>query len=265
MRVVKRLIGLENRLKEQLKKGEVTFGAWVTIGHPDVAEVMANAGFDWIIFDTEHAPLSMETVQVLLQAINGTDVTPVIRVAWNDMVLIKRALDIGAKGILVPWVNTREEAERAVKACRYPTAGLRGVSPRRASRYGLEWDEYLATADKNLLVILQIETADAVKNVEEILSVPGVDAFLVGPADLASSLGFLGKGDHPKVVEATEKVLRAAKKLGVPAGINATNLDVAIQHAKDGFQFIALGADFGFLLQECQDALLKVREASRKR
>jgi 2-keto-3-deoxy-L-rhamnonate aldolase RhmA len=255
---------MENQLKQLLEKGEVTFGCWITIGHPDVAEIMANAGFDWIIFDTEHAPLSIETVQVLLQAISGTRVTPIIRVAWNDMVLIKQALDIGAKGILIPWINTREDAERAVKACRYPTAGLRGVSPRRAAKYGLEWDEYLATADKNLLIMLQIETAEAVKNAEQILAVPGVDAFFIGPADLASSLGFLGKADHPDALKATEKGLRVGKKLGVPAGIHARNLEVAIQEAKDGFQFISLGADYAFLLSKCQDSLRKVREATRK-
>jgi 2-keto-3-deoxy-L-rhamnonate aldolase RhmA len=256
---------LENQLKEVLRKGEVTFGAWATIGHPDVAEVMSNAGFDWMIFDTEHAPLSIETVQVLLQAISGTGVTPIIRVAWNDIVLIKRALDIGAKGILIPWINTREDAERAIKACRYPTAGLRGVGPRRAARYGLELDEYLATANNNLLVILQIETAEAVKNAEEILSVPGVDAFFIGPNDLSSSLGFLGKANHPKALEATEKTLRVGKRLGVAAGIHATNLDLAIQQAKDGFQLIALGADFDFLLNECRDSLRKVKEGIGKR
>jgi 2-dehydro-3-deoxyglucarate aldolase len=263
--VPRRLNTLENRVKELLKKGEVTFGSWVTIGNPDVAEVMANAGFDWLIFDTEHAPLSLETVQTLLEAINGTNVTPLIRVAWNDMVLIKRALDIGAKGLLIPWINTKEDAERAVKACRYPTAGVRGVAPRRASRYGLDLNEYLATADKNLLIILQIETAQAVRNVEEILSVDGVDAFFIGPADLSASLGFLGKWNHPKALEATQNVLRAGKKLGVPAGIHAMNLDVAIEHAKNGFQFIALSADYAFLLSECQAALQKVREGIAKR
>jgi 2-keto-3-deoxy-L-rhamnonate aldolase RhmA len=263
--VPRRLNTLENRVKELLKKGEVTFGSWVTIGHPDVAEIMANVGFDWLIFDTEHAPLSIETVEAQLAAINGTSVTPLIRVAWNDMVLIKRALDIGAKGLLIPWINTKEDAERAVKACKYPMAGVRGVAPRRASRYGLDLNEYLATADKNLLIILQIETAEAVKNVEEILSVDGVDAFFVGPADLSASLGFLGKWDHPRAIEATQNVLRAGKKLGVPGGIHAMNLDIAIQHAKDGFQFIALSSDYGFLLDQSRAALQKVREGIAKR
>jgi len=256
---------LENRIKELLNRGEVTFGGWVTIGNPEVAELMAKAGFDWLVFDTEHAPLSLETVQTQLEAINGTNVTPLIRVAWNDMVLIKRALDIGANGLLIPWINTKEDAERAVKACRYPPAGLRGVGPRRASRYGLDWNEYLATADKNLLIILQIETSEAVKNVEEILSVDGVDAFFIGPVDLSASFGFLGKWDHPKALEATENVLRVGKKLGIPGGIYAMNLDIAIEHAKNGFQFIALDSDYGLLLKQCQAALQKVREGTAKR
>jgi 2-keto-3-deoxy-L-rhamnonate aldolase RhmA len=262
---VQERIDLVNRIKESLKKGEVTLGGWVTIGHPDIAEIMANAGFDWLVFDTEHAPLDLETVQNQLQAISGTDVAPIVRVAWNDMVLIKRALDIGATGLIIPWVNSREDAERAVKACRYPTAGVRGVGPRRASRYGLDWSKYFANADKDLLIIVQIETSEAVKNVEEILSVDGIDAFFIGPVDLSASLGFLGQWDHPKALEATQSILRAGKKLGVAGGIYAMGIDIAIQHVKDGFQFIALGADYAFLLKYCQDALRRVKEAQRMR
>jgi 2-keto-3-deoxy-L-rhamnonate aldolase RhmA len=126
-------------------------------------------------------------------------------------------------------------------------------------------NEYLATADKNLLIVLQIETAEAVKNVEQILSVDGVDAFFIGPADLSASLGFLGKWDHPKALEATQNVLRAGKKLGVPAGIHAMNLDIAVQHAKNGFQFIALSSDYGFLLKQGQASLEKVKEGIARR
>jgi len=248
-----------------LKKGDVAFGGWVSIGHPDIAEVMADAGFDHLVFDTEHAPLDLETVQVQLQAMSATDVTPIIRVAWNDMVLIKRALDIGAKGLVIPWVNTGEDAERAVKSCRYPPAGLRGVGPRRASRYGLDEKEYFANADKDLLIIVQIETAEAVKNVEEILSVDGIDAFFIGPSDLAASLGFLGQYQHPKAVEATEKVLRAGRKLGVAGGIYAVSIEHAIQRVKDGFQLIAVADDVTFLFKGCQDSLQQIREATRKR
>jgi len=259
------LIRLGNRIKELLEKRQVAFGGWVSIGHPDVAEAMANAGFDHLVFDTEHAPLNVETVQVQLQAISGTDVTPIIRVAWNDIVLIKRALDIGAKGLLIPWVNTREDAERAVKSCRYPPAGLRGVGPRRASRYGLDWNEYLANANEDLLIVVQIETAEAVKNVEEILSVDGIDAFFVGPNDLSASLGFLGQWHHPEAEEATEKVLRAGKKLGVAGGIYAMSIDHAIQRIRDGFQLIAVANDVDFLFKGCRDSLQQIKEATRKR
>ena len=148
----------KNRVKQLLHSGKPTLGSWIQIGHPDVAEIMANMGFDWLVLDNEHGPYSTETTQLLIQAMSSTDTVPIVRVPWNDMVEIKRALDIGAYGVVIPMVNSKEEALHAVRACKYPPTGLRGVGPRRASRYGLDMKEYLRQANDEILIVIQIET-----------------------------------------------------------------------------------------------------------
>jgi len=249
----------KNRVKELLRSGKPALGSWVTIGHPDVAEVMANMGFDWLVFDNEHAPLSTETTQLLIQAMSSTETVPIVRMPWNDMVEIKRALDIGAYGVVIPWVNSKEEALYAVRACKYPPAGLRGVGPRRASRYGLDIKEYLQQANDEILVVVQIETQQAVDRIDEILSVEGIDAFFIGPYDLSASLGYLGQPDHPKALETYYRLLDAAKRTGVASGIHASNLQLAKHYIEKGFQFVALNDDIGLLKRGCQEILDGVR------
>ena len=249
---------MQNTVKRKLKTGQATVGAWVGIGHPEVAEIVAQMGFDWLVFDTEHAPLTIETVQKLIQAMKGGDAVPLVRVAWNDPVLIKLALDIGAYGLIIPWVNSKEEALKAVRACRYPPQGIRGVGPRRASRYGLEFNDYLAQAEEEILVVVQIETQAAVEHIDEILSVEGVDAFFIGPADLSASLGYLGKWDTPPVLRTIDKLLDVGKRKGVPAGIFAMGLNHARECLERGFQFVALGSAAGFLIQGAANALERV-------
>jgi len=246
---------MRNRVKEMLKEGKTTIGAWVTIGNADVAEIMAHRGFDWLVFDTEHAPLSVETVQNLMQATSGSDIVPIVRVAWNDMVLIKLALDIGSFGLVIPWVNTEEEAIRAVRATRYAPAGNRGVGPRRAASYGTKLIEYLREADKEIVVVCQIETEDAIRNIGKILSVEGIDVLFIGPADLSTSLGHRGDWHHPKVEEAISRVLEASKKANVAAGIFAMSIEDAKRYIAEGFRFVALGSDTGFLVSGCRTAL----------
>jgi len=240
---------MQNPVKQKLQAGRATIGAWVGIGHPDVAEILAQMGFDWLVFDAEHAPLTIETVQVLIQAMGNHEVAPLVRVAWNDPVLIKLALDIGAYGLVIPWVNNGEEALQAVRSCKYPPRGIRGVGPRRASRYGLEFNDYLAKANEEVLVIPQIETRTAVEHIDEILSVEGVDIFFIGPADLSASLGYLGRWDAPPVQEAMDELLEAGKRHGIPAGIFAMSLEHARQCLDKGFQFVALGTVAEFLMR----------------
>jgi len=235
-----------NRVKEMLGKGETTVGTWITIGNPDVAELIAHMGVDWLVFDTEHAPLDVGTVQVLMQATSATEVTPIVRVAWNDLVLIKRALDIGAQGLVVPWVNSEADAIRAVQAARYPPRGLRGAGPRRAAMYGLDKD-YMVDADAKLMIVVQIETSQAVENAEKILAVDGVDAFFIGPRDLSVSMGIQDRRNSNAYNLALNKVLAAGSKLGVPAGIMCHSEDEIRSAVQQGFKFIALGSDYDYL------------------
>lgn len=248
---------MKNSLKAKLKKGEVAIGTTVTIGHPDVAETLGQLGYDWMLIDTEHAPLEVGTVQMLMQAMRFSQTVPIVRVAWNDMVLIKRALDIGAYGIIVPWVNTREEAERAVQSIRYPPAGLRGFGPRRAS---LVDPDYIKTAGEELILGVQIETRKAIDNLDEILSVEGIDAAVIGPADLSLSMGMLMQFDNPAFNDALDRVAAAAKRHNVAAGFLATD-DVA-RRVKQGFTWLNVQGDLTFLKNGGQRVLDDARKAA---
>jgi 2-keto-3-deoxy-L-rhamnonate aldolase RhmA len=256
---------MKNKVKEMLKEGRTTIGAWLSVGNGDVAEIMAHRGFDWLVFDTEHAPLNIETVQHMLQATGGSDITPIVRVAWNDMVLIKLALDIGAQGVVVPWVNTEEEAINAVRATRYAPKGNRGVGPRRAASYGTELITYLKEADQEIMVVCQIETEEAIRNIAPILSVEGVDAVFIGPSDLSTSLGYKGDWNNPNVERAISTVLAASEKANVAAGIFAMSIEDAKRYISDGFRFVALGSDTGFLISGCRAAIEAVVKGERWR
>jgi 2-keto-3-deoxy-L-rhamnonate aldolase RhmA len=243
-----------NRVKDLLRNGEMTVGAWVTIGNPDIAEMLAHKGFDWLVFDMEHGPLDIEKVQLLMQTSGGTETTGLVRVAWNDLVAIKRALDIGAAGLIIPWVNSSEDAVRAVQAARYPPRGLRGAGPRRAAMYGLD-REYIAEADAWIMILVQIETTQAVESAESILKVDGVDGFFIGPRDLSVSMGLGGKRDHPDLEKAIDKVLSTGKRLGVEGGIMCHTPGEIKSAVEKGFKFIAVGADYDYLMWGADIAL----------
>jgi len=254
---------LKNPLKEKLRNGEVVTGTFVGLGHPDVTECLSRLGFDWLLLDAEHGPLSFETLQVMMQAMNGTSCIPIVRPQWNDFVIIKRVLDLGAYGVLIPWVNSKEEAENAVRACRYPPKGIRGFGPRRAGMFD---PEYFDTANEELLVAVQIETEQALKNLDDILSVDGVDACYIGPADLSCSLGFgmPPRWDEPRYLAAFDRVLEAAEKRGKPAGMFAVpeNIEWAINK---GFRFNTVGSADAFLTAGAQMALAKARSTANRR
>lgn len=246
---------MKNTLKEKVKKGEVVIGTFVGLGHPDVTEMLSRLGFDWLLLDAEHSPLSLETMQQMMQSMNGTDCTPIVRPQWNDPVQIKRILDIGAYGVLIPWVNSKEEAENAVKACKYPPEGIRGFGPRRAGMFD---PEYFETANEEILIAVQIETETALRNLDEILSVPGIDACYIGPYDLSCSLGFgvPPKWDNPQYLAAFDRTLEAAEKHGKPAGMFAT-LDTIEWALNKGFRFNTVGDADTFLRQGAKMALAK--------
>jgi 2-keto-3-deoxy-L-rhamnonate aldolase RhmA len=248
---------LKNPLKERLKKGEAVIGTFVGIGHADVTEWLSHLGFDWLLLDAEHGPMGFETLQVMMQAMNGSNCVPIVRPQWNDPVIIKRVLDIGAYGVLIPWVNSKEEAEAAVRACRYPPSGIRGWGPRRAAMFDAD---YFATANDEVLVAVQIETEKALRNLDDILSVEGVDACYIGPWDLSCSLGFgvPPRWNEPRYLEAFDKVLKAAEEHGKPAGMFASidNIGWAVEK---GFRFNTVDDDDTFLMRGAMMALDKAR------
>ncbi len=243
---------MKNTLKKRLENREKTVGAWMTIPHTDISESLSTLPFDWFVFDQEHSALDDQLTQQLMQGMRGTKITPLVRVAWNDMVLIKKALDTGAYGVIVPWVNDREDAIAAVEACKYPPEGVRGCGPRRTI---LLDPEYLETVNDELLIIVQIETREAVDNVEEILAVDGVDGFFLGPVDLSTSLGHLAQVDHPEVKEAIDHVFSVGKDLGVISGIWKGAGMTIRERLEEGWQMVSLGMDIEFLVNGAQNVL----------
>jgi len=252
---------MRNPVKEKLQKGEVALGTFVWIAHPDVTERLSMAGFDWLLLDTEHAPTGYESLQTMMQSMRGDTCVPIVRVQWNDPVVIKRALDIGACGVLVPWVNNKEEAEAAVAACKYPPQGIRGIGPRRASLINTD---YVAEANDKLLIAVQIETVTAVRNIDEILSVDGVDTVYIGPGDLGMSIHAAPPDSNPPTLEeAIDIVLKASENAGKPAGIFTMARNVESQIEK-GFKFVSVGTDDNFLMFGAREAMKIAQNAIDK-
>ena len=245
------------RLKEILKSGEPALGTWITINHPDVVDALSDLPFDWFVFDMEHAPLEISDIEVLMMPLRNTEITPLIRVPWNDMVMIKRALDIGAEGIIVPWVSSREEAEAAVKYASYPPRGLRGVGPRRCIRYGERsfLDYYDKFEGEERVIVVQIETRKALDNLEEILSIQGIDVAFVGPLDLTTNLSIPIQYDNPSFEEALEKILKTCREYDVAPGIYAVSLQNAEEMISKGFRFVSLMSDMRILRDGYKEAL----------
>jgi 2-keto-3-deoxy-L-rhamnonate aldolase RhmA len=248
---------VRNELKRRLKKGDQVYGTWITIESPMAVELMSTLGFDYFVFDTEHSPLDIYMSQTLMQAMRGdSKTTPIIRVWWNDIVAIKRALDVGAYGVIVPWVNNKEQAELAVKATRYAPEGLRGCGPRRAKKFD---PEYYETVDQEILVVCQIETKEAVENIEDIVSVEGVDVSYIGPADLSASHGHLGNQSHPDVQKAIDRVFEATKAAGKATGVHMGSGKTIKDRMDKGYNFITIGNDLDYL----ENAVLYQRKELR--
>lgn len=248
--------------KSKLRRGDVLLGTWITINSLDVVETLSTLPFDWFVFDMEHAPLDVPDLQILIAGTRGTEITSIVRVPWNDMVVIKRVLDIGAQGILVPWVNTREDAENVIRYVSYPPKGVRGVGPRRAVMYGaITFLEYYEKFEKEeLTVAVQIETKKALENIEEIANVKGIDIFYIGPMDLSVSLGVPLQYSSPKFVEAIEIVLKTAKKYDIVPGIHTFNVEQAIKYIDMGFRFVALASDYRVLRNTFAEMLERLRK-----
>ena len=243
-----------------LNTGETTpVGTWIMAASPIVAEAMGHAGFDWGVIDMEHTPLDLMDLLHMLQAVTGTKLAPVVRVPWNDTVNIKRVLDAGATTLLVPFVQNADEARAAVAATRYPPEGRRGMAGMsRASKFGTT-PNYLTTANAQMCVVLQLETAEAIANLEEIASVPGVDALFIGPGDLSATMGHVGQLTHPNVLALTANAVARAKALGIPIGTVGGTPEVVAQYRAIGFDFVAIASDLGLLMRSAQAALAAVR------
>ena len=248
-----------NSVKEALRKGEPSLGTWLSLGSPLVAEILAGMGFSWLTVDMEHTAVDYSLAQAMLQAIATTQAVPFIRVPWNDPKELKRALDIGAYGVIIPNIKSPEEAERAVKACRYPPQGFRGVGTLRGQVYG--GPDYYARANEEVCVVLMIEDTEAVRRIEEIMRVPGADVFFIGPNDLASSMGVpLGLDNpHPDHKAAVRQVLETGKRLGVPVGIHCTSAEEASRRIEEGFLWLPVASDARFLMASAREALAHLK------
>jgi len=232
------------------ESGEPLLGAWITIAHPEVVEILSYLPFDWFVIDMEHAPIDVSQVTPLLMALKCSRVVPFVRVPWNDFVAIKRVLDLGVAGIVVPYVSSGEEARKAVEAVKYPPQGIRGVGPRRCVGYGFEDPAtYLSDWNRYAMVIVQVETRRAVENVEEILSVDGITGVFVGPSDLSANLGMYGKINTPEFEEVLRMIAEKTRRFKKIAGIMAHTVDFAIKAWKMGYNFIALGHDTKYLIE----------------
>ncbi|MWD27103.1 4-hydroxy-2-oxo-heptane-1,7-dioate aldolase [Aquicoccus sp. SCR17] len=248
-----------NDFKRRLLAGEVQHGLWMSLGSPVAAEALSLVGFDWLLFDTEHAPVEVASLQPLLQAAAVGSAACVARPAWNDKVLIKRLLDIGAQTLLVPFVQTPEEAEAAVAATRYPPHGIRGVAgSTRASRFGTAAD-YLTTANDEVCLLVQIETGAALDRLEEIAAVPGVDGVFIGPSDLSASLGHLGNPGAEPMQKVLADAARRIAATGKAPGILATNATDAKRYREWGYRFVAAAVDTGLLMGAAKKVLSDVQ------
>lgn len=237
----------ENHTKASLRAGKTCYGTFQSIASSTVSEILAHRGFNWILVDMEHGAMDLETAGDMLAAIDRGGPTPLARVQWNDQSAIKRVLDAGALGVMIPMVNTAEEARRAVSYCRYAPAGVRGLGAGRASLFGVRLVEYMGVANDQVLVLVQAEHKDAVANIDEILTVPGIDVIFIGPYDLACSMGHSDQPAHPEVEAAIATVLAAAQRAGVVPGIFCMDPQTAKRRAAQGFKFIGFGIDSIFL------------------
>jgi len=249
------------KLKDKLKRGELSFGSWITVGNPIIAEVMAVSGFEWLTIDMEHSAITLKDAQDLIRTIELSGSVPLVRVGEKNPNLIKRVMDAGAHGIIVPMVNNKEDADLAVRSVRYPPEGNRGVGLARAQQYGFGFEIYKEKLLSNSIVIVQIEHIDAVNNLEEILKVEGVDGIIVGPYDISGSLGRPGDFDNTEFKDCVSKIMKLSKKFNKPAGFHVIppHLKEIRKYIKIGYRFIAISLDTIFLGTLCKDVLNELK------
>jgi len=249
-------------LRDRIRSGALTLGSWITLGHPAIAEIMAKAGYDWLVVDLEHSVISIDVAGDLIRTIDLCGVVPLVRLTSNDSNQIKRVMDAGAHGIVVPSVNSAAEAERAVAATRYAPRGTRGVGLGRAQGYGVSFQDYLKWQHEGPIVIVMIEHEEAIDHLEDILTVPGVDGFLIGPYDLSCSLGIPGQFEQAEFISALTRIRETGKKLGCPAGLHIVEPDTQQleRTIREGYTFIAYGVDMRMLDVGARQGIARLNE-----
>jgi 2-keto-3-deoxy-L-rhamnonate aldolase RhmA len=253
-------ITMENNL---LSSNKPLIGSWITLAHPAVAEIMAKSGFDWLAVDLEHSVITIREAEELIRVIDLSGVVPLVRLTSNNSDLIKRVMDSGAHGIIVPMVNNALDAKKAVQYAKYPPTGTRGVGLARAQKYGAEFDKYKEWQESGSTVIVQIEHIEAVNNFREILLEPGVDGFIVGPYDLSSSMGIPGEFSNPKYLEAIDKINKISREIDATGGIHIIEPEPyqLKEKIKEGYKFIAYSLDIRMLDFSCRNAFKHLKES----
>ena len=253
-------------LKNKLKNNQLTLGSWITIPSTDVVEILANAGFEWLCIDMEHSSIDLEMAKLLMLTIQANGMKALVRVPKNEEVVIKRVLDSGADGIIVPMIKTKEDAIEAVEYAKYPPIGKRGVGLYRAQNYGLDLEKYKKWVDEEIVVIAQIEHIEAVNNIEDILQVEGIDGTIVGPNDLSGSMGYPGQYDREDVKKAINDIKLACEKYNKPYGFHVIQSDPAKlqERIDEGCTFLAYSLDFFFLGDSARAGMKTIKEGLNK-
>ncbi len=249
-------------LKQKLRKNKITLGCWLTIANPLIPEILSPAGFDWLCVDLEHTSIDLNQLLNLIISIENQKMVPLVRVGENNPNLIKRVMDIGAHGVIVPNVNSAEEARQAVKSVKYPPSGSRGVGLFRSQGYGKKFKEYLKWLENESLVIIQIENIKAIENIDEIFSTEGIDAFLIGPYDLSASMNKPGNFNDKEFKKNINKILNSSKKYKIPAGFHSvsSNPNEAIKSIKKNYKFLAFSLDSIILQDAAISAMNKIKQ-----
>jgi 2-keto-3-deoxy-L-rhamnonate aldolase RhmA len=250
---------LKESFRQRLEQGDILIGAFMTLPSPEIAEIFAEAGYDWLFVDMEHTILDIKDVQRILQAV-GEKCACIVRVPSSDEVWLKKVLDAGADGVIVPHVNTADEVRHIVRTCLYPPDGSRSAGLSRAQKYGLKFEDYVDFANQTVVVIPQIEHIKGVQNAEEIVKVPGISAVFIGPYDLSGSLGKLGEIEDTQVQENIAKVKDACSKVRLPVGIFSMDAETASFYIKHGFTLITVGMDILFIGESAKKTLQKLRK-----
>ncbi len=249
-------------LKEKLKNNKLTLGSWITIGNPSIVEIMATANFEWLCIDMEHTSIDLTMAMMLITTVQANNMKALVRVSKNEEVIIKKVLDMGADGVIIPMIKTKEEAEEAVSYVKYPPNGNRGVGLYRAQGYGTSFEKYKKWVEDEVVIIAQIEHIEAVRNIEDIINVDGIDGTIVGPYDLSGSMGYPGEFERDDVKKAIEDVKIACEKHNKPYGFHVIESDPARlkQRIDEGCTFLAYSLDFFFLGDSVRSGMKQIKK-----